>query len=63
MENGFVTIKKETLEQLLVNFYEVCSLCDEMDIYEFPEGDDAMQEMKEWAEEKFGREITKETYE
>lgn len=63
METGFVTIKKETLEQLLVNFYEVCSLCDEMDIYEFPEGDDAMQEMKEWAEEKFGREITKETYE
>jgi hypothetical protein len=63
MENGFVTIKKETLEQLLVNFYEVCSLCDEMDIYEFPEGDDAMQEMKEWAQEKFGREITKETYE
>jgi hypothetical protein len=63
MKNGFVTIKKETLEQLLVNFYEVCSLCDEMDIYEFPEGDDAMQEMKEWAQEKFGREITKETYE
>ena len=63
METGFVTIKKETLEQLLVNFYEVCSLCDEMDIYEFPEGDDAMQEMKEWAQEKFGREITKETYE
>jgi hypothetical protein len=63
MENEFVTIKKETLEQLLSNFYEACSLCDEMDIYEFPEGDEAMQEMKDWAEKKFGREITKETYE
>lgn len=63
METGFVIIKKETLEQLLSNFYEACSLCDEMDIYEFPKCDAAMQEMKDWAEKKFGREITKETYE
>jgi hypothetical protein len=62
MENGFVIIKKETLQQLLDNFYEVCSLADEMDIYEFEDGDESMQEMKEWAEEKFGREINKENY-
>lgn len=62
MENGFVLIKKETLQQLLTNFYEACSLCDEMDIYEFEEGDSSMQEMKSWAEEKFGRKIEKENY-
>lgn len=58
-----VTINKEKLQKLLDNFYEVCSLCDEMDIYEFEEADDAMQEMKEWAEDTFGREIDKENYE
>lgn len=62
MEKGFVIIKQETIQKLLDNFYEVCSLADEMDIYEFPEGDEAMQEMKEWAEDKFGRTIEKENY-
>lgn len=57
-----VTISKEKLQKLLDNFYEVCSLCDEMDIYEFEEGDEAMQEMKEWAEDTFGYEIDKESY-
>lgn len=60
---GKVTISKETLQKLLDNFYEACSLCDEMDIYEFEEGDASMQEMKEWAEENFGREIDKPNYE
>jgi hypothetical protein len=63
MENGFVIIKKETLQKLLDNFYEACSLCDEMDIYEFEEGDESMQEMKTWTDEKFGRTINKENYE
>ena len=58
-----VTISREKLQKLLDNFYEVCSLCDEMDIYEFEEGDEAMQEMKEWANDTFGREIDKENYE
>lgn len=62
MDKGFVLIKKETLQKLLSNFYEVCSLCDQMDIYEFEEGDEAMQEMKSWADENFGRTIEKETY-
>jgi hypothetical protein len=60
---GFVLVKKETLQKLVSNFYRVCSLADEMDIYEFPEGDEAMQEMKSWTDEKFGRKIKKETYE
>lgn len=63
MENGFVLVKKEDLQQLVDNFYEVCGLADEMDIYEFPEGDKAMQKMKKWTKEKFGRDINKETYE
>jgi hypothetical protein len=63
MDKGFVIIKKETLQQLLDNFYEVCSLADEMDIYEFEEGDASMQEMKEWADTKFGQTIDKENYE
>ena len=63
MDKGFVIIKKETLQKLLDNFYEACSLCDAMDIYEFEEGDESMQEMKTWTGEKFGRTINKENYE
>jgi hypothetical protein len=57
-----ITISKEKLQKLLSNFYAVCGLCDEMDIYEAEELDDAMQEMKEWAEEEFGRTIDNEQY-
>jgi hypothetical protein len=63
MDNGFVLVKKETLQKLVSNFYEVCSLADQMDIYEFPEGDEEMQKMKKWTDKKFGREIDKENYE
>jgi hypothetical protein len=62
MENGFVLVKKKTLQKLVSNFYEVCSLADELNIYEFPEGDEEMQKMKEWTDKKFGREIDKENY-
>jgi hypothetical protein len=61
--NNTVTISKETLQKLLDNLYEVCSICDELDIYEHDELDDAMQEAKEWADDKFGRTIDKEVYE
>jgi len=58
-----VTISKEKLQKLLTYFYEACALCDEMDIYEFEEGDASMQAMKEWAEETFdGRDINKNEY-
>lgn len=57
-----ITISKEKLRKLLTNFYESCSLCDEMNIYEFPEDDEHMQEMKKWANKEFGRKITKESY-
>jgi hypothetical protein len=63
MDDGFVLVTKETLQKLVSNFYAVCSLADEMNIYEFPEGDERMQEMKSWTNKKFGREINKETYE
>ena len=58
-----VKISKETLQKLLDNFYEACNLADEMDIYEWEEGDETIQEMKEWTEAKFGREIDKTNYE
>ena len=53
-----VKISKETLQKLLDNFYEACNLADEMDIYEWEEGDETIQEMKEWTEAKFGREMS-----
>lgn len=52
-----ITVEKEKLQQLLDNFYEVCALCDELDIYEHEELDKSMQEMKEWAEDNFDREV------
>lgn len=57
-----VTIKKELLQQLLDNFYDVCGLADEMDIYEWRDGDNSMQEKKKWAKETFGRKIEKDNY-
>jgi hypothetical protein len=63
MDKGFVTIKQETLQKLLDNFFEVCNLADEMDIYEFEEADKSMQEMKEWTDETFGLTIEKDRYE
>jgi hypothetical protein len=62
MNRGFILIKQEILQELLDNFYEVCSLADECNIYEFEEGDEVMQEMKEWTNKKFGRIIDKDTY-
>lgn len=58
MENT-VAIEREKLQKLVKNFYAVCGLCDEMDIYEFEEGDFSMQEMKRWVTENFGRNLEK----
>ncbi len=63
MDDGFILVKKETLQKLVSNFYSACSLTDQMNIYEFPEGDEHMQEMKTWVNDKFGRMINKENYE
>lgn len=52
-----VTVDREKLQKLLDNFFEVCSLCDELDIYEWEDGDKSMQEMKEWVNEHFGRKL------
>ena len=32
-----INVSVEKLQKLVDNFYEACSLYDEMDIYEFPE--------------------------
>jgi len=52
-----VTIEKEKLQKLINNFFEVCCLCNEMDIYESEELDNSMQEMKQWVEKNFGRKL------
>ena len=52
-----VSIEREKLQELVDNFFEACSLCDELNIYEFEEGDASMQEMKEWVTETFGRRL------
>ena len=54
-----VKITRKNLQELVDNFFEVCSLCDELNIYEFEEGDASMQEMKEWVDETFGRRLEK----
>lgn len=56
MENT-VTIEKEKVQQLLDNFYRVCSMCDECGIGQYDEMDDNMQEMKDWVRTNFGRKI------
>lgn len=58
-----VTVSKELLEKLLGNFYQVCSMCDELDIYEHDELDNSMQEMKEWVDDTFGRKVKYDNYE
>lgn len=56
-------VSREVLQKLISNFYEVCALCDECDIYEHTELDESMQEMKSWVDDKFGMKVKKETYE
>jgi hypothetical protein len=58
-----ITISKETLQELLSNFHEVCALCEELDIYEHDILDEPMQQMQKWVNEKFGRKIDKNEYE
>jgi hypothetical protein len=53
--NQIITIEREKLQQLLNNFYDVCSLCVDLNIYEHEELDNSMQEMKEWVKTNFGR--------
>jgi hypothetical protein len=52
-----IEIEEEKLQELLNNFYEVCSICDELNIYEHVELDSSMQEMKEYVDKNFGREL------
>lgn len=52
-----MNLEKEKLQKLVDNFYEACSLCDELDIYERDSLDEHMQEMKEWVNNNFGRDL------
>jgi hypothetical protein len=54
MENT-VTVDKEKLQKLISCFRDVCSLCDELDIYEHKELDESMKEMKEFVNENFNQ--------
>lgn len=52
-----IEISEEKLKQLVENFYDVCGLAEELDIYEWEEGDESLQEMEEWVDENFGRDL------
>jgi len=52
-----VKVKREDLQKLVDNFFETCSMCDELNIYEWEEADEEMQKNKEWVEKKFGRRL------
>lgn len=54
-----IEVSVENLQKLIRNFYKVCAFCDELNIYEYEDLDQSMQEMKEWADENFGRELKK----
>jgi len=56
---GTVVISIDKLQELIDNFHHVCSMCDELDIYEHEEMDNDMQEMKQWVEDTFGDPVDK----
>ena len=52
-----IEIEVEKLQKLVDHFYSMCSIANELDIYEWDEGDAHMGEMKYWVDENFGRTI------
>lgn len=50
-----INIEEQKLKTLISYFHEVCSLCDECDIYEHEELDEHMQSLKNWVEQNFPR--------
>lgn len=46
-----IEILKEDLMSLISHFRDQCSICDELNIYEWEEADKEMQEKKEWVNE------------
>jgi hypothetical protein len=46
---------EDKVKKLVEYFYDVCSLCDELDIYEHEALDEEMQSMKSWVDENFKR--------
>jgi len=57
--NKMIEIEAEKLQQLVKNFYRLSGFCDELDIYEHDEMDNSLQEMEEWVNETFGRDLEK----
>lgn len=54
MVNESANDEDTNLKKLVKYFYEVCSFCDELNIYEWEEGDKSMQEMKAWVKKNYG---------
>lgn len=54
MENT-VTVDKEKLQKLISCFRDVCSLCNELNIYEHEELAESMKEMKEFVNDNFNQ--------
>jgi len=49
-----ITLDKDVVKKLVNNFYKAHQICDELNVYEHPELDDKMEEMKDWVDEQFG---------
>jgi len=50
-------ISKEKLQKLVDSFYEAAAFCDELNIYEWEEGDSKLSDMKEWVDDNIGRNL------
>lgn len=50
-------IERDKVQKLLDNFWWLCGMCDELNIYEWEDADQQMQKMKEWVKSEFGRKL------
>jgi hypothetical protein len=58
-----VTISQEKLQKLVTKFYDICNICEELDVYEHKGLDKSLQKKESWVDKHFGREIDKDNYE
>lgn len=52
-EDPNVLSDEEKVQRLVEYFGRVCGFCDELNIYEWQDADESMQEMKQWVQENF----------
>ena len=52
-------IEREKLQKLVDHFYEVCGVCEELDVYEDDMLDEILQKSQKFVDENFGRKLSK----